>query len=191
MDRKNLQELLCQYRSYYPEEAAYARRGCRLLQESPNCFFREGTGLHVTASVWILNPAGTATLFMLHRKLEQWFPPGGHADGNENVIAVALKECSEETGIPENHIHLLEKNIFDVDIHRTPSFGTEPEHQHLDIRFLVQIDDQKILCGNSESHALRWIPFHEVHTYNNTRSIHRMLVKSSEWLRQQRLRGKS
>ncbi|PKY10374.1 nucleoside triphosphate hydrolase [Acidithiobacillus marinus] len=189
MDRHALQTRLCQYRSHYIEEQAYARRGCHLLQDDPDCFFREGTGLHVTASTWILNPARSATLLMLHRKLEQWFQPGGHADGNENVIAVALKECSEETGITEADIHLLDPAIFDIDIHRTPQRGREPAHQHLDIRFLVEIDDRLPLAGNSESHALRWIPLHEVHAYNKGLSIHRMLIKSQEWLRQQRIQG--
>lgn len=189
MNRQTLQTQLCQYRSHYMEELAYARRGCVLLQSDPDCFFREGSGLHITASTWILNPARTATLFMLHRKLEQWFQPGGHADGDENVLAVALKECSEETGVAETDIRLLQSSIFDVDIHRTRRHGSEPAHQHLDIRFLVEIDDRIPLDGNSESHALRWIPLHEVHAYNKGLSIHRMLIKSMEWLRQDRNQG--
>ncbi len=186
MDRETLRQALCQYRSRYPEEAAYARRGCALLANAPDCFLRSGPGLHVTASSWVLNPAGDQVLLMLHRKLGRWFQPGGHSDGDEDVQHVALKECSEETGLPAEQIHFLSRDIFDIDIHRIPARLQEAEHEHLDIRFLMQIDDRLPLIGNSESHELRWVPLHEVHAYNRELSIHRLLVKSQEWLRQQR-----
>ena len=186
MDRETLQQALCTYRSRYPEEAAYARRGCALLANEPDCFLRHGPGLHVTASCWVLNPAGDRALLMLHRKLERWFQPGGHSDGDEDVERVALTECSEETGLAAEQIHFLSHQIFDVDIHRIPARHNEPEHQHLDIRFLMEIDDHLPLVGNSESHALRWVPLYEVHAYNRELSLHRLLVKSQEWLRQHR-----
>ncbi|MBU2754135.1 NUDIX hydrolase [Acidithiobacillus sp. CV18-2] len=186
MDRQELQHALCHYRSRYPEEAAYARQGCALLASEADCFLRSGAGLHITASCWVLNPAGDHTLLMLHRKLGRWFQPGGHSDGDENVLRVALKECSEETGLPAEEIHFLSRQIFDIDIHRIPARREEPEHRHLDIRFLMEIDDRLPLIGNSESHELRWVPLHEVHSYNRELSIHRLLVKSQEWLRQHR-----
>lgn len=186
MDRQTLEQALCHYRSRYPEEAAYARRGCALLRMVPDCFRRSSPGLHVTASCWVLNPAGNRTLLMLHRKLERWFQPGGHCDGDEDVQRVALKECSEETGLAAEHIHFLSPQVFDIDIHRIPARRQEPEHQHLDIRFLMEIDDSLPLQGNSESHELRWVPLHEVHSYNRELSIHRLVVKSQDWVRQHR-----
>ncbi|MCE5393912.1 MAG: NUDIX hydrolase [Acidithiobacillus sp.] len=185
MDRQELQRALCNYHTLYPEESAYARRGCALLQLVPDCFLRTSPGLHLTASTWVLNPAGDRTLFLHHRKLDQWFQPGGHCDGDEDVLRVALRECSEETGLPQSAIQILSSRIFDIDIHRIPARRHEDEHQHLDIRFLVGIDDQLPLAGNTESYELRWILLSEVHRYNHELSIHRMLVKSQLWLRQQ------
>lgn len=183
MDRCELHDTLCRYRSRFPEEAAYAHRACRLLDESPRCFDRETDGLHVTASTWVLNPRRDATLLMLHRKLEQWFQPGGHADGDEDVMRVALRECSEETGLPAERIRFLSPTIFDVDIHRIPATRLEPEHEHLDIRFLVEIDESLPLPGNDESHELRWVALRDVPRYNRERSLHRLVVKSGAWRR--------
>jgi len=182
MDRHELEERLCHYRSRYPEEAAYARRGCRLLHSGVDCFRRDTPGLHVTGSTWVVNPARTAVLLMLHRKLGQWFQPGGHADGDEDVLRVALKECREETALAAEQIRLLSADIFDIDIHRIPANRREAEHQHLDIRFLVEIDDAIAIPGNDESHELRWVPLTQVPAYNRERSIHRLLVKSREWI---------
>lgn len=184
MDRRSLQERLCHYHSSFPEERAFAYRGCRLLQESPHCFYRDNGGPHVTASTLVLNPSRDAILLMLHRKLGQWFQPGGHADGDEDVLRVALKECSEETALPPSDIRVLKSDIFDVDIHRIPANRHDVEHEHLDIRFLVEIDDRLAVPGNDESHALRWISLPDVPAYNQERSIHRLLVKIRQWTRQ-------
>ncbi len=181
MDRHALYEALCRYRSRFPEEGGYARRACRLLRESPRCFDRDAEGLHVTASTWVLDPRRDATLLMLHRKLGQWFQPGGHADGDEEVIRVALKECSEETGIAVGQIRLLSPQVFDIDIHRIPATAVDPEHEHLDIRFLVEIADGLTLPGNDESHELRWVALRDVPRYNRGRSLHRLVVKSTAW----------
>lgn len=183
MDRRELQDALCRYRSRFPEEGAYARRACRLLSESPHCFDREAEGLHVTGSSWVLNPRRDATLLVLHRKLDQWFQPGGHADGDEDVQRVAVRECSEETGVPITGIRFLCPEVFDIDIHRIPAMRQDPEHEHLDIRFVVEIDDTLPLVGNEESYELRWVPLHEVGRYNRERSLHRLVVKSALWHR--------
>ena len=182
MDRQELERRLCHYRSRYPEEGAYARRGCMLLRSGSDCFRRDTPGLHITGSTWVINPDRTAVLLMLHRKLGQWFQPGGHADGDEDVLRVALKECSEETGLPPERIRLVLPDIFDIDIHRIPANRREAEHQHLDIRFLVEIDDAMAIPGNDESHELRWVPLSQVPVYNRERSIHRLLAKSREWI---------
>ncbi len=186
MDRDALLRELCHYRSPFPEEEAYARRGCQALRFSEGCYHREGPGLHVTASTWVINPGGTATLLLLHRKIGGWFQPGGHADGEKNVLQVAIRECCEETGLPQSALRVLTPRIFDVDIHRVPERRREPEHHHLDIRFLLETDDRLPLQGNLESLEIRWVPLHGVRVYNHSRSLHRLVAKTREWLRQQR-----
>ena len=115
---------------------------------------------------------------MHHRKHDQWFQPGGHADGDADILRVALRETVEETGINESKVKLLGMDVFDVDIHTIPSIGGDPQHEHIDIRFLVEIDDSLPVPGNDESHDVLWIPLYAVTRYNNNRSTYRMLEKT-------------
>jgi 8-oxo-dGTP pyrophosphatase MutT (NUDIX family) len=119
-----------------------------------------------------------------HRKHDQWFQPGGHADGDADILRVALRETAEETGLEPAQITLLGQDVFDVDIHAIDAMGSDPAHEHIDVRFLVEIDDQLPVPGNDESHDVLWVPLAEVARFNNNRSTYRM-VEKTRYLRNQ------
>ena len=108
---------------------------------------------HLTGSALVVDATGTRTLLMHHRKLGRWFQPGGHADGDTNLAAVALKEAYEETGIAGLQVYVP---AIDVDIHEVRPPAEEP-HLHLDTRFLVVAPLDAVEQGNDESLALRWV----------------------------------
>lgn len=177
MHRNALLQLLTHHRSRFMEEVAYIRRAVSFIRQHEKIFDRE-TPVHVTGSVWVVSPDREQVLLMHHRKLGQWFQPGGHADGDADILRVALRECAEETGLDAAQIHLVDATVFDVDIHAIPTMGNTPAHEHIDIRFLVEIDDSIAIPGNDESHAIRWLPLYQVPSYNNNRSTYRMLEKT-------------
>lgn len=113
---------------------------------------------HLTGSALVVDSTATRTLLMLHAKLGRWFQPGGHADGDTNLAAVALREATEETGIAGLRVRVP---AIDVDIHevRPPN---EDAHLHLDVRFLVIAPAGAEESGNEESLALRWVTEHEI-----------------------------
>ncbi len=178
MHRQELLGLLAQHHSRFMEEAAYIERTRAFVEAHPECFHRELWPGHVTGSAWVVNPDRRQVLLLHHGKHDQWFQPGGHADGDADILRVALRELSEESGLDPSHIRLVDGSIFDVDIHTIPASHRGPAHEHYDIRFLVEMDDDRDIPGSHESHDVRWVPLHQVARFNNNRSTYRMLEKT-------------
>ncbi|MCG6970530.1 MAG: NUDIX hydrolase [Gammaproteobacteria bacterium] len=180
MHRQQLLKLLGRHSTRFMEEAAFVRRAREFVQAHPDCFDRELLPAHVTGSAWVVNPVRSHVLMLHHRKHDQWFQPGGHADGDADILQVALRETAEETGVVPTQIILLSDAVFDVDIHGIPAGTHAPRHEHIDIRFLVEIDDKLPIPGNDESHDIGWVALHEVSRFNNNRSTYRMVEKTRQ-----------
>ena len=156
MYRQKLKNLLQSYTPTDPSEQQAKRDMLLFLEDHPDCFHRSCLSGHFTGSCWLVNHDNTHCALMLHRKLNMWLQFGGHCDGDHDVLAVALKEAREESGI--DNIMPLSPQIFDVDIHALPQIGDVPAHIHLDVRFLLQAVDDVPLVQNNESYDLRWFP---------------------------------
>jgi 8-oxo-dGTP pyrophosphatase MutT (NUDIX family) len=155
MKRKKLLKLLHGYSPHAEEEREYKARMLRFVEENPDCFERSLEEGHITGSSWLLNKSGSKALLLLHAKLDLWVQPGGHCDGNPDVLETSLKEAREESGIFS--IAPLSDEVFDIDIHLFPAKGSQKEHFHYDVRFLLQVTSDEELVPNSESKEMRWI----------------------------------
>ncbi len=177
MTRQYLLNLLNQYQSSYSEEQEFVPRFLTLLQIS-NCFERTLLTGHITASAWITDQSMKNTLLLHHKKLNRWLQPGGHADGIEDVVAVAQKEMEEETGLTTYQMAL--DDIFDIDIHAIPERKNIPKHEHYDIRFHFIAENPDEITKNNESLDLKWIPINEVlNLVNHEQSFVRMIEKNN------------
>lgn len=121
--------------------------------EHPDALLRSCAEGHFTGSAVVLDSAGERTLVLFHTKLQRWLQPGGHADGDGNLAAVAWREATEETGIAGL---VIDPVPIDLDIHRVAPPG-EPTHEHLDVRYVVRAPAGAVEQGNHESQALRWV----------------------------------
>lgn len=137
------------------DEVAMEHRDAVLdfLIDHPDAAERTCAEGHLTGSALVIDATGTRTLLMLHRKLGRWFQPGGHADGDSNLAAVALREAGEETGLAGLRVVLP---AIDVDVHRVEP-PDDSAHLHLDVRYLVVAPPGAVEKGNAESLALRWV----------------------------------
>lgn len=178
MHRNELLELLDRYHTTVMSEASYVQRTKEFVRNHEDCFHTDLLPGHVTGSAWVVSPCRDRVLMLHHKKQNQWFQPGGHADRDHDIRRVALRETHEETGIAPEDIHLLSEEIFDVDIHTIPASQHGPRHVHFDIRFLLEIDDSIPVPGNDESHDILWVPLHKAATFNNNLSTHRMVEKT-------------
>jgi len=155
MHRTQLIELLNNYQSIYAEEIEFKAKMLDFIKTNPDCFERSLQQGHITASCWLTNENSTQALLLHHMKLDRWFQLGGHCDGDSNVLAVALKEAQEESGIL--NIVPTDLQIFDIDIHAIPANSKEQAHDHYDVRFLLKVVGDQTVISNRESKALKWI----------------------------------
>ena len=110
-----------------------------------------------------------------HKKLNKWLQLGGHADGDSNVLRVAMREVAEESGIED--VEPVGDGIYDVDIHLIPERGDEPEHYHYDIRYALRTVSREDYIVSDESHDLAWIEISKLHELTDEWSMVRMAKK--------------
>lgn len=138
------------------EERARMRR---LLEERPDPLDRRERPGHFTGSALVVDGSTERTLMLFHTKLQIWVQPGGHADGDANLAAVALREAVEETGIEGLRVH---PEALDLDVHRVEP-PHEDGHLHYDVRFLVIAPEGAEVVANQESQDQRWVGLDELH----------------------------
>lgn len=175
MKRQQILQLLAQYTPADASENEHWQDTITFIKQHDDCFERSLAVGHVTGSAWVIDPHQRQVLLMHHRKLNRWFQPGGHCDGEADVAQVALKEASEETGLTA--LKIVADCIFDIDVHLIPANAKEAAHYHYDIRFLVEADSGQPLIQNQESKNLAWINYEDVSNYNNDESMVRMARK--------------
>jgi 8-oxo-dGTP pyrophosphatase MutT (NUDIX family) len=144
---------LSAYARTWPGEAEGIIAFQDLLDDSHDPFMRDRLAGHFTASAWLVDAAGMRLLMTHHRKLDRWLQLGGHADGDRNLAAVALREAEEESGLTDL---VVLPEIFDLDRHWIPERGDVPGHWHYDVRYVVRTTGSEQFVVSDESHALAW-----------------------------------
>lgn len=178
MHRKPLLSLLHIYQHKHPEEVETIRSFIQFVQDNTSCFERSFSIGHLTASSWLIHPDGSKTLLTHHRKLNKWLQLGGHADGENNLLSVALREAYEESGL--ERIIPISEEIFDIDIHHIPEHRKVSAHFHYDVRFALKAQGSEKVSVSVESHDLSWIAIHALQEKSDETSILRMRRK---WLK--------
>lgn len=129
------------------------------LLNTEDVFTRDNQTAHMTASAWVVNKTRDKVLMVHHNIYNSWSWLGGHADGDTDLLHVALKEVEEESGLTE--IHPLSENIFSletltVDGHERRGVYV-PSHLHLNITYLIEASEADSLeIKHDENSDVSW-----------------------------------
>lgn len=179
MHRQQILELLKLYRPTTEEEIQALAKTLEFIEREPRCFERSCQEGHLTGSCWLENWDGSAALLTHHKKLGMWLQLGGHADGDSNLLNVAIREATEESGL--SGIYPLQNGIFDLGVHWIPSWKNIPAHVHYDVRFLLKAPTRSDFIVSNESNDLRWLPkISRLDDLPNNVDVRRMFIKWCE-----------
>ena len=131
----------------------------RFLEKNSDAFLRENRLAHMTASAWVVNPARDRVLMVYHKLYDSWSWTGGHADGETDLLAVALREVREETGV--RHLRPLSEDIFSLEVLTVDGHEKRGEyvssHLHLNVTYLIEADERDTLqICEAENRGVRW-----------------------------------
>lgn len=175
---------LQQYQIAHPSEAETVAQfeafleACELAGDNPYC--RSTLYGHITASAFVVSPDFDQCVLVHHGVLDRWLQPGGHCDGEPDIIAAAVREVEEETGLKPERVFPA---IFDLDCHPIPERPSkaEPAHNHYDIRFLMVADPADKVTISDESHDVCWVSLGAVASLQTDQSVLGMVDKISQW----------
>lgn len=134
------------------------------MQKNTDYLTRENKVAHFTTSIWTVNKERTKTLMVYHNIYDSWSWIGGHADGEEDLSTVALRELNEETGV--KNAALVSKDIFSLEILTVDGHMKKgkyvPSHLHFNITYMAEADENQLLAVNEEENkGVKWFSFED------------------------------
>ena len=131
----------------------------KFLDDNADAFSRENLIAHMTASAWVVNPAQDKVLMVYHKLYDSWSWTGGHADGETDLAAVALREVKEETGVKS--ARLLSRDIISLEILTVDGHEKRgkyvPSHLHMNVTYLIEADENDALkICEEENSGVQW-----------------------------------
>lgn len=168
--RRQVLEILAASLLFDERDRQELRTITEFVEKTPACLERSSLAGHLTASAFVIDRERRHLLLIHHRALDRWLQPGGHADGDPDLRAVARREVLEETGLAE--LDLVTPRPFDLDIHSIPERRGVPAHLHYDVRFLFEADGSLVLAGDErEVRGAAWVPLSDLASLTSDESV--------------------
>lgn len=134
------------------------------MMHSPDYLDRKNQIAHFTTSIWTVNQERTKTLMVYHNIYDSWSWIGGHADGSEDLRAVAQRELWEETGIKNSAFvcpDIFSLEILTVNGHIKKGVYI-PSHLHFNVTYLAEADEKDgLIVNEAENQAVKWWTFED------------------------------
>ncbi len=156
-----LREQIEAYQPFNEQEVFDKKAILAFIDRNPDYLLRSNLMAHFTVSTIVVNPAMDKVLFAHHNIYKSWGWLGGHNDGDEDMLNVAMKETEEESGLTK--IKPYSKEIFMLDTIYVPNHIKHgkhvSDHLHLNATFLIIADEsEKPIVNVEENSGVQWFP---------------------------------
>ena len=161
----NLKEDIEKFIPYNEQEEVEKRMMLNYINDFDDILTRQNEYGHFTSSAFVLNKERTKILMIYHKIYNSWAWTGGHSDGDNDLLYVAMKEAKEETGI--KNVTPISKNIYSIEIINVNGHEKRGKyvgsHVHLNVTYLLEADEnEKIHMKEDENSGVKWIPINKV-----------------------------
>lgn len=169
---------------YHPQNAAEeadVERVRAIAARTDNPWSRS-LPLHLTASALIVHPDSGKVLLRWHQRQQAWLQVGGHGDpGEQDPLAIALREAAEETGLTDL-VPWPDPAVRQVVIVSVPAARHEPAHQHADIRFTLATASPDAVRAESPGAPVRWLSLQEAGELVTEDNLRELLARTGQFI---------
>ena len=164
----NLNRLIGQLKAFIPYNEQERRDREVMLdalsRHPKSVFLRSSLCAHMTASAWVISPDADHVLMAYHNIYHAWSWLGGHADGEEDLLSVAMKEAREEAGI--RNVRPVSDEIFSLEVLTVDGHVKRDRyvssHLHLNVTYLLEADEEEGLhVREGENSGVQWFGLDE------------------------------
>lgn len=160
----NYIEQIKNFKPYNEQEEKDKEMMLKYIDTFDDVLTRNNEMCHFTASNWIVNKDKTKVLMIYHNIYNSWAWTGGHADGDSDLLHVALKEAEEETGL--TNLKVLSDGIFAIQILTVDSHIKRGKfvasHLHLDCCFLLEANENDLIrIKDDENSGVKWVDINQ------------------------------
>ena len=161
----NLKENIESFIPYNEQEEKDRRLMLKYINDFDDVLTRQNEYGHFTSSAFVLNKERTKILMIYHKIYNSWAWTGGHSDGDNNLLYVAMKEAKEETGIKK--VAPISKNIYSLELINVNGHEKRGKyvssHVHLNVTYLLEAEEnEKIHIKEDENSGVKWIPIDNI-----------------------------
>lgn len=170
----NLKEKIENYVPYNEQEEKDKQTILKYINTFDDILTRNNEFAHFTVSAWAVNKEKTKVLMIYHNIYKSWAWTGGHADGESDLLATAIRELKEETGV--KNVKILNDNIFSLEIAcvngHIKNGKYVSSHVHLNLTYLLEADENEILkIKEDENSGVKWVNIEDVEKVSNEKWI--------------------